>query len=1478
MMFDVRGWAGKYLSRSMKSGRRHRTQTTGRSRWGVRPRFEYLEQRRVLSANQVFLDGATSTIRIEGSSVNDSATVSITPDNSIRVQLETADGYFQSTFLRQSVAAVIFSGGDGDDRFQNFTDLPSVALGEAGNDVLTGGSGSDWLSGGDGDDALSGGEGSDLISGGDGNDWISGWTGNDSLIGGPGDDYVVGGQGNDSIDGGSGADQLLGEEGDDTLDGGEGADELFGGLGNDRLAGGAGDDRLSGEEGNDSLFGGEGDDWLSGWTGDDALYGDVGNDYLIGAEGNDSLSGGDGNDELYGGEGNDWLSGWLGNDKLIGAAGNDYAVGGAGDDYVEGGDGDDELHGDDGNDHLRGGNGNDVLVGGSGDDSVFGGAGDDYLHGEAGIDVLRGEDGNDWLSGWIGSDELYGGYGNDYLIGGADDDRLSGEDGDDTLLGDDGNDWLSGWTGNDVLFGGAGKDFLTGGEGDDWLHGERGDDELQGGPGNDWLSGWDGNDTLAGDSGNDYLIGGLGDDRLSGEDGHDELDGGEGNDWLSGWTGNDALYGGLGDDYLTGGDGDDALIGGDGNDELHGNNGNDWLWGSAGNDQLYGELGDNYLVGEVGDDVLVGSFGNDLLDGGSGNDELIGGDGDDVLIGGMGQDELRGETGFDLLLGGTTAYELQADRYWVIMQAWSPTLSYTARIQQLEDQSFTANLRSEYTVFDDGVTDYLTGGSELDWFFITGSMPAYRPADVVSDENGNSDQGGHNHALIVDTLPPLEGFELVDSLDSLIDRQADESIHSVVPHAANLTLQREHLSLFQLVRYDQVTHYAVRSGNWSNPTTWANGLVPTSGAHVLVPIDVRVEVDSVVTARISTVRVDGTLNFAADRNNELRVETLVVGGRGSFQMGTAEKPIAPGVQAKLLITDSGAIDRQSDPFGLSRGLLAHGTVTIHGAQVESSATLAGAVVAGTQTLNLKAAPTGWKVGDTIVVAATTAGSEQNEVRTVLAISGTSVLLDRPLSYTHVAPAANLEIHVANTTRNAIIASESTVVDRRGHVMFMHNRSVDIAYAGFYKLGRTDKSRVLNDPVVGADWTLQPGTGTNGRGRYAVHFHRNGLTDDGNPAVIMGSAVVDSPGWGFVNHSSNVDMIQNVAFDVHGAAFATEVGDEIGGFYGNIAIGSKGSGEADNSREFPFQDFGHQGDGFWFQGAGIAVVGNVSAGNEGNAFAYYTRGLYESKERARFLSANLADPSIANNATTIDVGLVPVVSFRDNAGYASAKGLLIRYHLHDSTHGQSSYFENSSFWNNTVGVMPYFTQDIVLRNLQVIHVPDGNYNHGILAHIVDGNITYENLVVTGYHTGINMPRWGNNIVRGGHFNNAVHDILLPTAAWHDRSVLITGLSGTPKITLFEDLWPIQYNDASVFFVTDRVVLDFGAFDDLQVYYLRQHANLVPFPDPRPDVPAIYVGKTNQFLWDNYGMALSGAIAPLNAYTVWYIQGGLIPLSA
>jgi Ca2+-binding RTX toxin-like protein len=1392
-------------------------------------------------------------------------------------------------------------GGAGDDRLE----------GEAGNDNLQGGTGADAIFGGDGSDDLRGQDGHDIVDGGIGNDRLWGDAGDDQLTGGLGDDQLFGGEGHDTLNGGDGNDALYGEAGDDVLDGQAGNDNLLGGFGNDTLTGGSGVDDLTGNEGDDALYGGSENDRLWGLSGADRLEGGAGDDQLFGGDDDDDLFGGDGNDALYGDAGKDYLDGQLGNDVLQGGIGNDTLFGGAGNDelkgnddhdFLNGGDGIDRLFGEGGIDRLEGGAGddqlfggadNDVLRGGDGNDAIYGEAGKDWLLGELGVDVLLGGDDNDTLDGGDGNDELRGGLGYDLLVGGAGNDRLWGEQGIDRLYGGDGEDQLFGGDDNDVLDGGADTDSLYGEAGNDWLIGGSGNDQLLGGDGNDTLDGQSGMDNLNGGSGNDLLVGGDGDDLLWGFEGNDKLHGGIGNDQLFGGTGNDLLLGQGGDDQLygdedqdelQGGDGNDGLRGGDGSDWLGGGNGNDFLIGNRGNDRLFGDSGDDQLEGSEESDYLLGGDGNDLLFvtsgqhlllGGAGNDELNGASGSDVLIGGEGVDQLRSYGGEDLLIGGSTIYDTDLVQLTNLFAAWTVAAPYASRVAEMSGETFDAVLKSRETVLDDQVSDQIFGGDALDWFFLTGAAEIYDPNLSQHDhEDQGAGNDGHAHAgpVIIDHLPALEGFNFVDSLDKISDRQQNETLHTLVAHGDDPVLQREHLTLTQLVRYDQVTHYAVASGTWSSPSTWANGVVPTNGARVLIPVGVKVTVDRVITTRLATVRVDGTLAFSTTANSELRVDTVVVTGTGRFEMGTVAAPIPAHVNAKLLFTDDGPIDRVADPFALGRGLISHGSVSIHGAPVLTSSTIVGPVLAGATTLTLDSVPYGWKVNDPIVIAGTAGGTLQNELRGIVGIVGRTIFLDRPLSYNHVPDLAGAKVHVANGLRNVSIWSEADDADRRGHVMFMHNRDVHIANAGFYKLGRTDKSLPVNDSVVDSNWQLKPGTGTNQRARYSVHFHRTGFVEDGNPSTIVGSVVSDSPGWGFVNHSSYVDMVDNFAFNVRGAAFATEVGDEIGSFVGNIAIGSVGSGEDTESR-VGVQDFGHQGDGFWFQGTGIRVTGNVAAGNDGSAFMVFARGLIEGGVEQKFLSANLPDPSIAGGANEINIAHVPMFDFSYNIGYSSGIGLSIWYHLRDISHEQTGVFRDSTFWGNGYGVDIPYTQNTILRNLTIVRKPDAEpwvtQHIGIDSNLVTRNITYHNLTVTGYYRGVIVPRAGETTVMGGRYQN-YDDFHILTGINANRSVLFTGDLQVGRI-LMDPYFTNPVGSTNYIFLQDQVVLNFGPYHYQRLYYAAQAPGAIPFPKSIPSLPNQYVGLTSQQLWNQYGVAVGGAVAPANTITVPSIVG-------
>lgn len=1410
-------------------------------------RAEVLECRQLLSANQVVLNVETSQIIVTGSDTADQLTVTSPVNGVIHVQLNSGGEIIDRDFARSEVQSVRFTAGGGDDRFVNTTNLPSQVWGDDGDDTLLGGSGDDNLIGGSGNDELRGGAGRDELRGGDDDDAI---FGDDDV------DDLYGDQGNDTLYGGAGNDVLRGDVGND---------ELYGDAGDDRLFGELGDDFLSGDEGNDGVFGGAGNDTMHGGNGRDELRGDEGGDRIYGENDDDELYGDEGNDQLLGGDGNDTLRGGLGNDQLSGEEGDDVLFGEEDSDFLSGGVGDDALHG---------GLGNDVLRGGLGSDELRGGEGDDELYGDEDSDQLFGNEGNDTLYGGVGDDSLRGDAGNDELYGDAGDDQLFGDLGDDFMSGDDGNDKVFGGMGNDTMHGGNGVDELRGDAGRDRIFGGDGNDELFGDEDADQLLGGSGNDVLRGGIGNDQLSGEEGDDVLFGEEGSDFLSGGIGDDALHGGSGNDALRGGLGSDELRGGEGDDALYGDEDADELYGDVGNDRLEGGVGNDILRGDDGNDILTGFDGDDFLYAGFGNDIISGGSGNDLLATDGGKNLLIGGRGSDSLFGGSGDDILLGATTSYDQDLDMLEMILDRWNAIGDYSLRISNLEDEAFLAYLQAGATVFDDLMQDELFGGDGNDWFLEASLLPTYVPGEVT--ESGDS-----NGSFVVHAVPMLEGFDLIDSLDQFTDVEEGEVIHSKLPHLDIPSKRSEHLALFELVRYDQVTNFAVKSGSWSDPAIWHDREIPDENANVLIPLGVEVVVDQVIEDRIATIRVDGELSFATSVNTELRVETIIGSASSQITIGTESNPIDAGVTAKVLFIDSGPIDRSWDPFGMSRGLISHGAVSMYGAEVTSHTAVIGQISAGTNVLQLASVPVGWKVGDSIVVAQTTEYAGQNEVRQIVGIVGGTVTLDRPFSFDHVTPDPSLQLHAANITRNIVIDSENSVVERRGHIMFMHNRDVDLHYAGFYTLGRTNKLQELNDPIVDSNWQLVAGTGTNPRARYAVHFHRNGVTNDGNPSIVVGNVVVGASGWGYVNHSSFVEMSANVAFDSVGAGFVTEVGDEIGSFDGNIAIGSIASGDDVNSRT-PLQDFGHGGEGFWLQGPGVTLTNNIAAGNAGDGILIYLRALRFRGVPGEFLAANLADPQIANGAETIDVGMVPFSQFENNIAYANGGGLHLRYHLENATHNIQATFENSVFWNNAVGVTVPYSNHAILRDLTIIHSPGVWPYAGVAQNSESRNNTYENLTVTGYEIGIVAPEKGYTIIRGGYFDNR-KGIAVRTAKSPGRSVLITGpITFGPttifQVTTLDELISPFISNVDFAFYQDTILLDYGPYVNHRVYSNAQHADYVPYPVANSKVPNDYVGLTNQQLMDRFGIAVGGAIAPANAVQTPLIDGLTVPVAS
>ncbi len=732
-------------------------------------------------------------------------------------------------------------------------------------------------------------------------------------------------------------------------------------------------------------------------------------------------------------------------------------------------------------------------------------------------------------------------------------------------------------------------------------------------------------------------------------------------------------------------------------------------------------------------------------------------------------------------------------------------------------------------------------------------------------------------------------------------------------------------------------------GSWTGDGTIPNNganVIISAGNTITVDGDASKGAGGAKVA-LHTIRDDGTLNFNTHANTQLLVDTIVVAVGGRFEMGTQASPIDPGVKAKLVFADSGDIDLSWDPLQFSRGMISHGSVSVFGADVESFIQLNSALAARQSVINLGSLPHGWKVGDRLIItgdtATNSAGVNQDEEFAIKSISGSSITLGASatpgaalavakLKYNHSANS----VYIANVSRNAIFQSESVAIGdntvaHRGHVMFMHNPDVGVNNAGFYGLGRTDKRTLIDDPVL-VDDTDNPGqkttdvlaaainnidgthrvyvpvvdangktvlnpdgttklekarTGLNPRGRYAVHFHRTGTDADAGVGSISGSAVVDSPGWGIVNHSSNVDVADNVVYNALGASYVTEAGDELGTFDHNIAIHSRGSGEGIESRKH-VQDFGHQGDGFWLQGGNVSLTNNVVAGQRHSGYVFFPVGLNQKGLGVTTIEADsLVDPAWANGRETVAVGDVPLRQFDGNVAFASADGFESWFSLLNVKDSRRTIVNGLKVWNvGSNAIFTPYTNQITFSNTEVHGVYSRPRGVGFARNHVTRSVVYDNVLVYGYEIGIDIPINGNNVINGGAFGN-ITDILIQTAQDRGRTVdfvddpdnqlnflplTSTQLNGRTRfeIKLLSNFNPFML-DITDLFNPDVIRMGTVRYNGLQLYYLEQAADFVPFKSATAAayVPAELIDKTNQQIYDQYGLAIGGIVAPADA---------------
>ena len=745
-------------------------------------------------------------------------------------------------------------------------------------------------------------------------------------------------------------------------------------------------------------------------------------------------------------------------------------------------------------------------------------------------------------------------------------------------------------------------------------------------------------------------------------------------------------------------------------------------------------------------------------------------------------------------------------------------------------------------------------------------------------------------------------------------------------------LAHEHSAAMALVSVDQATHTVTTSGNWSDSEIWENNILPADGARIVIPHGVTLTVDSQLAPEFKTIRIDGVLNFATDVNTEVKVDTIVSSSKGRLEMGTEANPIAADVTARVVFADDGAIDTTWDPQQLSRGAVLHGQTEIHGAAKTHRLTLAAFPTAGATSIQLSAAPEGWQIGDEVVVTGTN-GFKSDEVRTITSIDGSNVHFDKALQQDHIPPKSDLNVYVANKTRNAVFTSENTDVSRRGHIMVMHTLDANIQNVELDQLGRTDKSRELDDiffnftedavgnkTSAGVVFTTTPGEATNVRGRYALHFHRGGNSPNSQPAFVRGAVVDGSPGWGFVNHSSYVNMVDNVAYGVQGASFYTEAGDEIGSMVGNIAIRTGNPNftltenlTIDVDLRAAVQDFGVDGDGFWLSGHLVSMRDNVSAGAAGHGMIIWSDGLVEAdRGRTTVKTSHIANGNLITGRQTIPTWWAPLAEISNNESYGASIGFRSRY-VHSSGYlgeiGSDFHAEPDqayidtlqptidglTVWDSRDGMLLNYNERMSVTNSRLIgvgapHIENvGTTDTGVGLDMSNdatrGGGRIENVSIEGYNMGFLVPRSDgaqvNNLTLSNTTDLYIREVVDAPRTLDMNNVTFGSLDGTAvadeaanrlNVRMSAEIEGREFQPFN-FLMNDRVTLN-----GQQLYFNQQAADAIPtageIAEAPGQVPASMLGLTNQQLRDRFGTSFGGATIPADAVADDFLLGGVV----
>jgi cell migration-inducing and hyaluronan-binding protein len=326
------------------------------------------------------------------------------------------------------------------------------------------------------------------------------------------------------------------------------------------------------------------------------------------------------------------------------------------------------------------------------------------------------------------------------------------------------------------------------------------------------------------------------------------------------------------------------------------------------------------------------------------------------------------------------------------------------------------------------------------------------------------------------------------------------------------------------------------AGRWSDPATWPDKKVPAKDDVVTIENGRNVILD-VSPPALRSVTINGKLSFADTKDLELTTEWVMV--HGELEIGTEARPHTR--KATITLTDNVKDEDMSGVGGTSdrsdRGIMMMGgTLSLHGNRTNSWTKLSKTAEAGSNSIEVLNAA-GWRVGDVIVLASTDFDPRQAERRTISAIKGNVITLDKKLDFMHfgkitfdVDERGEVGLLTRNIRIQASADAEQSFVG--GHVMAMGASKMFVEGVEFHRMGQ--------------NLTLA---------RYPIHWH---LIGDAKGQYIRNAAIHDTYNRCVTVHgTNNLQVENNVTYNSVGHCFFLEDGIETGNqFIRNLAIQTK----------------------------------------------------------------------------------------------------------------------------------------------------------------------------------------------------------------------------------------------------------------------------------------------------------------------------------